>query len=151
LERLLSGRVYLCPETVNHMAEPRKPHAPKKDAGPELGEFSDRLKNLSDRIAAEKVEQAGTQKPSENFQAATAYSKGYRLASEFVAGVLVGGLLGYGLDWLLGTLPLFLIVLLLFGFAAGILNMSRAANRSQPTAEELKKMTPPRADDEEED
>jgi ATP synthase protein I len=133
------------------MAEPRKPHAPKNQAEPELGDFSNRLKDLSDRIAAETSERAAAETPSNAYQAASGYSKGYRLASEFVAGVLVGGLLGYGLDWLFGTLPLFLIVLLLFGFAAGILNMSRAANREQPTPEDLKKMTPPRAEDEEED
>lgn len=139
----------LLPGDCENMADPRKTNAP--DTKPELGDFSNRLKNLSDRIAAEKSEKAAAEQPSTRFQGAKDYSKGYRLASEFVAGVLVGGLLGYGLDYLLGTLPLFLIVLLLFGFAAGILNMSRAANRDQPTAEELRKMTPPAADDEEED
>ncbi len=107
------------------MADPRKPNAPKNQPDPELGDFSNRLKNLSDRIAAEKSEKAAAEQPSTRFQGAKDYSKGYRLASEFVAGVLVGGLLGYGLDYLLGTLPLFLIVLLLFGFAAGILNVIR--------------------------
>ena len=141
----------LLPGDCENMADPRKPNAPKNQPDPELGDFSNRLKNLSDRIAAEKSEKAAAEQPSTRFQGAKDYSKGYRLASEFVAGVLVGGLLGYGLDYLLGTLPLFLIVLLLFGFAAGILNMSRAANRDQPTAEELRKMTPPKADDEEED
>jgi ATP synthase protein I len=134
------------------MADPRKPDAPKPQAAPELGDLSNRLKDLSARIDAEKSEKAAAEKPSTSFQGASDYSKGYRLASEFVAGVLVGGLLGYGADYLLGTLPLFLIVFLLFGFGAGILNMSRAANRSQPSAEELRKMTPPKsADDEEED
>jgi ATP synthase protein I len=133
------------------MADPRKAPAPKGKADPELGDFSNRLKDLSDRIAVETSERAAAEKPTARFEGATNYSKGYKLASEFVAGVLVGGLLGYGLDYLFGTLPLFLIVLLLFGFAAGIVNMSRAANRSQPTAEELKHMTPPKADDDEED
>jgi ATP synthase protein I len=133
------------------MANPRKPAPPPEVADPKLGDISDRLKDLSSRIAAEKSEQAGQAKPAASFDSAKDYSKGYRLASEFVAGVLVGGLIGYGLDRLLGTLPLFLIVFLLFGFGAGILNMSRAANRSQPTAEELKKMTPPKADDDDEE
>ena len=131
------------------MAEPRKPNAPKGQPDPELGDFSSRLKDLSNRIAAEKSERTEAEKPTARFQGAKDYSKGYRLASEFVAATLVGGLIGYGLDYVLGTLPLFLIVLLLFGFAAGILNMSRAANRDQPTAEELKQMTPPSADEEE--
>ena len=133
------------------MADPRKPKTPESEASPELGDLSNRLKDLSDRIAAEKSDQAAARQPSSRYDGAKDYSKGYRLASEFVAGVLVGGLLGYGLDYLLGTLPLFLIVLLLFGFAAGILNMSRAANRDQPTAEELAKMPKPSALDDEED
>jgi ATP synthase protein I len=133
------------------MAEPHNQNTPKTGSDPELGEFSKRLDDLSNRIAAEKSEKAAAEKPSQRFQGVQSYSKGYRLASEFVAGVLVGGLIGYGLDYLFGTLPLFLIVLLLFGFGAGIVNMSRAANRSEPTAEELKHMTPPRGDDDEED
>jgi ATP synthase protein I len=105
---------------------------------------------LGGRIAAEKSERAEAIKPAANYGSAKDYSKGYRLISEFVAGVLVGGLLGYGLDYLFGTLPLFLIIFLLLGFGAGILNMSRAANRTPPTAEELSKMPAP-ADDEDED
>jgi ATP synthase protein I len=134
-----------------NMTEPRKPHQPSKNGTPEFGDLPDRLKNLGDRIAAEKVERAEASKPAASFQGVSNYSKGYRLASEFVAGTLVGGLIGYGLDYVAGTLPLFLIVFLLLGFGAGIMNMSRAANRSQPTPEELSKMPKPSADDEEED
>lgn len=55
----------------------------------------------------------------------------FRFASEFVAGVLVGGLIGYGLDWLLGTLPIFLIIFLLLGFGAALTNMVRVAKAAQ--------------------
>jgi ATP synthase protein I len=134
-----------------NMTDPRKPDGSKSNITPEFGDLPDRLKNLGDRIAAEKVERAEASKPAATFQGVSNYSKGYRLASEFVAGTLVGGLIGYGLDYMAGTLPLFLIVFLLLGFGAGILNMSRAANRSQPTPEELSKMPKPSADDEEED
>ena len=117
---------------------------------PKFGDISSRLKDLEARIAAEKSEQRAAEKPSMKYQGASDYSKGYKLASEFVAGVLVGGLIGFGLDKLFGTLPLFLIVFLLLGFGAGILNMSRSANRTPPTAEELAKMPKP-DDDEDED
>ncbi len=130
------------------LADPRNPKPPKTPE-PEFGDLSDRLKDLGNRIAVEKGERAEASKPSTSFQGASDYSKGYKLASEFVAGVLVGGLIGYGVDFLFGTLPLFLIIFLLLGFAAGIVNMSRAANRSQPTPEELSKMPKPSADDEE--
>jgi ATP synthase protein I len=58
---------------------------------------------------------------------ASGYARGFRLSSELVAGVLVGAGLGWGIDRLLGTSPWGLIVLLLLGFAAGVLNVMRAA------------------------
>jgi ATP synthase protein I len=133
------------------MSEPRKPKTPKNIPQPEFGDLPDRLKDLGNRIAAEKTERVEAAKPNASYQGASDYSKGYKLASEFVGGVLVGGLIGYGLDYLVGTLPLFLIVFLLLGFGAGILNMSRAANRTPPTPEELAKMPKPSALDDEED
>lgn len=127
----------------------RPPHPPDEA----LGSLSDRLKDLSSRIAAERSEQAESAKPSASLQGATGYAKGYRLASEFVAGTLVGGLFGYGVDWLLGTLPFGLIIFLLLGFGAGILNMARAANRVPPAQERLGSNRPPNtaAPDDEED
>lgn len=74
----------------------------------------------------------------------------FRFASEFVAGVLVGGLIGWGLDWLVGTSPLFLIVFLLIGFAAALTNMVRVAKAAQaktPLGQDL----PARAMDDEDD
>ncbi len=132
------------------MAEPRDRKL-QRSSDPELGQISDRLKDLGSRISAEQSERIEAEKPATSLRAATDYSKGYKLASEFVAGVLVGGLIGYGLDYLFGTLPILLIIFLLLGFGAGILNMSRAANRNQPSPEELAKMKPIAGDDEEED
>ena len=132
------------------MTEPREPKLPKTPQ-PEFGDLPDRLKELGSRIDAEKKDRVEASRPTASYQGASDYSKGYRLASEFVAGVLVGGLIGYGVDYVAGTLPLFLIIFLLLGFGAGIMNMSRAANRSQPTPEELSKMPKPSALDDEED
>jgi ATP synthase protein I len=58
---------------------------------------------------------------------------GGRFATELVAALLVGGGLGWGLDWLLGrfgfhTKPVFLIVFFILGAAAGIRNVMQAAN-----------------------
>ncbi len=50
-----------------------------------------------------------------------------RLATEFVAGILVGGAIGWFFDGWLGTSPWGLIVFLLAGFAAGVLNALRTA------------------------
>ena len=120
---------------------------------PELGDLSARLKELSGRIAAERSEKAESAKPAASMASASSYAKGYKLISEFAAGVLVGGLVGYGIDWLFGTLPFGLIIFLLLGFGAGFLNLARAANRVPPAQERLGTNPPPKAalDDDEED
>jgi ATP synthase protein I len=58
---------------------------------------------------------------------ASAMAMGLRLSSELVAGVLVGAALGWGFDRLLSTSPWGLILFLLLGFIAGVLNVMRAA------------------------
>lgn len=55
----------------------------------------------------------------------------------------IGFGVGYGLDWLFGTLPIFLILFIGVGLAAGIRTMMR-------TAEEVQKMHMAQASEEEE-
>ena len=57
----------------------------------------------------------------------------FRVAAEFASGVLVGAGLGWILDHFAGTSPWGLIVLLLLGFVAGVLNVLRAVGKvAQP-------------------
>ena len=56
----------------------------------------------------------------------TATGKAMRAATELVAALLVGGVLGFWLDKWLNTKPMFMIVLFFAGFAAGFLNIYRA-------------------------
>ena len=60
----------------------------------------------------------------------SAIARGFRLSTELVAGVLVGAAIGWLLDRWLGISPWGLIVFLLLGFAAGVLNVMRAAGVS---------------------
>ncbi len=62
---------------------------------------------------------------------------GLRLSSELVAGVLVGAALGWGFDRLLSTSPWGLIVFLLLGFVAGVINVMRAAGAMSKQSERL--------------
>jgi len=58
----------------------------------------------------------------------------FRLVTELMAGVIVGGAIGWGLDRILGTGPFLLIVMFMVGVAAGIFNVVRTAqqmNRDQ--------------------
>jgi ATP synthase protein I len=58
---------------------------------------------------------------------ASAMAIGFRLSSELIAGVVVGALLGWGFDRLLSTSPFGLIVFVLLGFIAGVVNVIRSA------------------------
>ncbi|MGR3571625.1 AtpZ/AtpI family protein [Brevirhabdus sp.] len=89
----------------------------------------ERLKQLEDRIAKLK----GGSKP-EKHHSEEHYSKAqlaWRMVIELVAGLGIGFGIGYGLDALFGTLPLFLVVFTLLGFAAGVKTMIRSANEAQ--------------------
>ncbi len=88
---------------------------------PETGELGD------------KIRQARTERPGVAAAFAmrqtelTGAGKAFRMASEFVAAVIVATALGLALDAVFGTRPIFMIVLMMLGFAAGVLNVSRTA------------------------
>jgi ATP synthase protein I len=52
----------------------------------------------------------------------------FRFTTELVTALVVGGALGYGLDWLFGTRPIFIVVMFLLGAATGIRNVMNAAS-----------------------
>jgi ATP synthase protein I len=90
--------------------------------------LSARLQRLNEGLG--QVRNTGHPSDSSGAQrAATAsgYAKGFRLSSELVAGVVVGAGIGWLLDRWLGVSPWGLIVFLLLGFAAGVLNVMRSA------------------------
>jgi ATP synthase protein I len=94
--------------------------------------LSARLGNLDQRLSEIRdSRKTGTDQSGDgqdNAQArASGMAMGFRLSSELVAGVLVGAALGWGFDRLLSTSPWGLIVFLLLGFTAGVINVMRAA------------------------
>jgi ATP synthase protein I len=94
--------------------------------------LSARLESLGERLAQQKGpgRQAETQSGSKSDPSALA--RGFRLSTELVAGVLVGAFIGWALDKWLGISPWGMIVFLLLGFAAGVVNVMRAAGVSSP-------------------
>jgi ATP synthase protein I len=52
-------------------------------------------------------------------------ARGMRIATEFIAAILVGTFIGYLIDLGLGTSPWGLLIMFLVGFAAGIQNVIR--------------------------
>jgi ATP synthase protein I len=92
----------------------------------------DRLRALEARLAKVK----GQAKP-EKTNTVKGFSQGevaWRMVIELVTGMLLGVGIGYGLDVLFGTLPIFLIIFSLLGFAAGIKTMLGSARQLAKTA-----------------
>jgi ATP synthase protein I len=86
----------------------------------------------------ERLDHVRPEAPPEQAQATragtdtSALARGFRLSSELVAGVLLGAAIGWLIDRWLGISPWGMIVFLLAGFAAGVLNVMRAAGVVPP-------------------
>ncbi len=88
----------------------------------------ERLAALEKRIA--EVRRAAAPEPPREEHYSQA-NQGWRMVIELVSGLGIGFVIGYGLDYLAGTLPLFLVVFTLAGFAAGVKTMLRTAKEIQ--------------------
>lgn len=88
-------------------------------------DLSDRRDQLNQKIAGLRAAEEAEQAPRKGNPAG--WAQALKLSSEFVAGVLVGAAIGWVGDYWLGTSPFGLIVFLLLGFAAGVLNVLRSA------------------------
>ncbi|HEY6834528.1 MAG TPA: AtpZ/AtpI family protein [Pseudolabrys sp.] len=108
------------------MADGTRNKGKRTEPPDEEAALSARLKRLGERLNT-------VSRPSENGSGprqvadASAFARGFRLSTELVAGVLVGAGLGWLIDRWLGISPWGLIVFLMLGFAAGVLNVMRAA------------------------
>ena len=78
----------------------------------------ERLRALEDRLATLRGKPKAAQSST-----AKGFSQGelaWRMVIELATGIMVGTGIGYGLDRLFGTLPIFLVIFSLLGFAAGV-------------------------------
>jgi ATP synthase protein I len=90
-----------------------------------LGSLDHRLSKIQDSRKI-RTDQPGSE-GGDGLARASAMALGFRLSSELIAGVIVGALLGWGFDHLLSTSPWGLIVFVLLGFVAGVVNVVRSA------------------------
>lgn len=90
--------------------------------------LEERMQRLDAELA--KRQPDGTKADASEERAAESrkgYAVAMKLSSEFVAAIIVGALLGWLLDHFAGTGPWGMIILLLLGFCAGVLNVLRSA------------------------
>ena len=106
----------------------------RKDPGDEPDEaaLSARLRQLGERLGQKRAsrppEHAGAPTgPSD----ASGMARGLRLSSELIGGIIGGAVIGWLIDRWLGIAPWGLIVFVLLGFAAGMLNLMRATGGAE--------------------
>lgn len=87
-----------------------------------------RLRALEQRIVAAKGVEAVKNHSEEHYSQA---QLAWRMVIELVAGLLIGFGVGYGLDSLFGTMPIFLVLFIFLGLAAGVKTMMRSAQEVQ--------------------
>lgn len=101
--------------------------------------FKSRAGEIDRRLSEVKARHAP--KPDAR-QRGQAMGQGMRIAVELVVGVGFGALVGWWLDGVLGTRPWLMIVMVLLGFGAGMMNIIRTAQRLQADAEAAQKAAP---------
>jgi ATP synthase protein I len=102
---------------------------------------ADRLRALEAKIQALKAPDEVKHHSEEHYSQA---QLAWRMVIELVAGLGIGFGIGYGLDVLFGTLPIFMVLFVMLGLAAGIKTMLRSANEIQEKklAEEAERNSP---------
>lgn len=113
---------------------------PQNDADP--AHDARRLRDLEERLAQRTAPPAPAGAQASFSQA----EKAWRMVIELVAGIVIGGGLGYGLDWVLGTRPVFLVLFILLGFVAGMKTVIRTAKELAPAGPQTDE-TGPRANE----
>lgn len=93
----------------------------------------ERLKELEARISAAKGEENEKKTGDEAYNQA---SFAWQMVIELTVGLVIGFGIGYGLDSLFGTKPIFMVLFILLGFAAGMKVMLGTAAQMQKKAED---------------
>ena len=90
----------------------------------DLEDLKTRLKIARSKLQNQNLEKADKKK-------GVFLGNAFKLGTELVAAVAVGTIIGFILDNWFGTKPILIIVFFIFGAAAGIMNVFRAARRMQ--------------------
>ena len=83
-----------------------------------------KLKDLDDKLKKIREKKVGSNSDNQAFKSAHV---GWRMVLELVIGIVIGVVLGFTLDSFLNTSPIFLIILIFLGFAAGVRTMIKTA------------------------
>lgn len=87
-----------------------------------------RLSSLDERLKRAKSEEA-VRNGAADGKGDTSYALGNRVLAELIGSMVGGAVIGGTLDWLLGTSPWLLLVLLFLGIASAFRNIIRISNQ----------------------
>jgi ATP synthase protein I len=102
----------------------------RPQSGRDTRTIRQRLDALEGKLATAQGRR-GAPAPEEPEGRGKAMGQALKLATEMVAGVAVGGFIGWALDRLFGTAPFLMVVFLILGASAGIMNVVRTAKSMQ--------------------
>ena len=80
-----------------------------------------------------KLEEFKSKKEKDSPRRIKVQNDGWRMIIELVTGMLLGVSLGLGLDYMIGSEPIFLIIFSLLGFMAGVKTMMATAKKINET------------------
>ncbi len=95
-----------------------------------MNEFS---KNANLDKLDRKLEEFKSKKEKVSPKRIKVQNDGWRMIIELVTGMLLGVSLGLGLDYMIGSEPIFLIIFSLLGFMAGVKTMMATAKKMNET------------------
>ncbi|AJP71052.1 AtpZ/AtpI family protein [Sphingomonas hengshuiensis] len=87
-----------------------------------------RITSLDERLKRAKSEEAVRNGAAES-KGDSSYALGNRVLAELIGSMVGGAVIGGTLDWLLGTSPWLLLVLLFLGIASAFRNIIRISNQ----------------------
>lgn len=88
------------------------------------------IQELSERIKKFKQQKQGESAKTSKSSARVAIEAIFRMATEFVSPVIIALCIGYVADRYWATKPILMLVSAIFGCAAGMLNLYRAAQQT---------------------
>lgn len=92
-----------------------------------LGELDNSLKSFGSASRHQTaINQANSTSEPQRSSARSGLGQGIRAISDLLAGMAVGGFLGYQADQWLGTKPWAMLVMLIIGFTAGITTIAKS-------------------------
>jgi ATP synthase protein I len=95
-----------------------------------VDDINNSLKNLTKKIDNIKANNKNEQNKYHNKQF-NGFSHAFKIVSDLFANILVGGAIGWTLDYYFNTKPILLIIFLIIGFISGIYTSYKSTKKLQ--------------------